>query len=125
MTLTLSFMKKTKDGLMVESTLRTVLGNFVKIQSVRATKNKVIRFDAVVTDGILAGKRIKVSILKDTIQMRHKSLVLNSGISFRSELKHFDNFHNTDFDYGEYMLGLYRNTAFFEFFCHEKSSVLC
>lgn len=29
---------------MVESTLRTVLGNFVKIQSVRATKNKVIRF---------------------------------------------------------------------------------
>lgn len=67
-------------------------------------KNKVIRFDAVVTDGVLSGKRIKVSILKDTIQMRHISLVLNSGISFRSELKHFDNFHNTDFDYEEYML---------------------
>lgn len=32
---------------MVESTLRTVLGNFVKIQSVRATKNKVIRFEPV------------------------------------------------------------------------------
>jgi phage terminase large subunit-like protein len=40
-------MKKTKDGLMVESTLRTVLGNFVKIQSVRATKNKVIRWEPV------------------------------------------------------------------------------
>ena len=34
-------------GLMVESTLRTVLGNFVKIKSVRATQNKVIRFDPV------------------------------------------------------------------------------
>ena len=66
-------------------------------------KNKVIRFDAVVTDGILAGNRIKVSILKDTIQMRHKSLVLNSGISFRSELKHFENFSGSDFDYREYM----------------------
>lgn len=32
---------------MVESTLRTALGNFVKIQSVRATKNKVIRFEPV------------------------------------------------------------------------------
>ena len=34
-------------GLMVESTLRTVLGNFVRIKSVRATQNKVIRFDPV------------------------------------------------------------------------------
>lgn len=65
-------------------------------------KNKVIRFDALVTDGVLAGKRIKVSILKDTIQMRYKSIGLNSGISFRSELKHFDKFPN--FDYEEYML---------------------
>lgn len=34
-------------GQMVESTLRTTLGNFVKINSVRATKNKVIRFQPV------------------------------------------------------------------------------
>jgi phage terminase large subunit-like protein len=40
-------MKITRDGLMVESTLRTVLGNFVRIKSVRATQNKVIRFDPV------------------------------------------------------------------------------
>lgn len=43
----LLYMNRIKDGDMVESTLRTVLGNFVKIQSVRATKNKVIRFQPV------------------------------------------------------------------------------
>ena len=45
--LILLYMKKIKAGQMVESTLRTVLGNFVKIQSVRATKNKVIRFQPI------------------------------------------------------------------------------
>ena len=40
-------MNRTKDGQMVESTLRTVLGNFVKIKAVRATKNKVIRFEPI------------------------------------------------------------------------------
>lgn len=34
-------------GLMVESTLRNVLGNFVRIKSVRATQNKIIRFDPI------------------------------------------------------------------------------
>ena len=34
-------------GDMVESTLRTVLGNFVKIKSVRATSGKLIRFSPV------------------------------------------------------------------------------
>lgn len=34
-------------GNMIESTLRTVLGNFVRIKSVRATQSKVIRFDPV------------------------------------------------------------------------------
>lgn len=34
-------------GLMVQSTLRTVLGNFCKIVDVRATKNKVLRFQPI------------------------------------------------------------------------------
>ena len=32
---------------MVESTLRNVLGNFVRIKSVRATQGKLIRFDPI------------------------------------------------------------------------------
>ncbi len=74
------------------------------VKSEPKVHGKTIRFDVLLTEGKLAGRSVRLSVLRDTIGGNYKSLKLNCGIAFKTSLKEPSNFTDSNFDYADYLL---------------------
>lgn len=64
---------------------------------------KVISCDIIVTSGEMTGKRLRASILRDTIYNRYKSLGVGSGIVANAVTEPPKNFKEGNFDYATFL----------------------
>lgn len=87
------------------------------IMSPLISKGKVVQCDVLLTKGLLSGKKVKASILKDTLQRRYQQLGIGSGIVFRAVFRPFENLKSkSHFDYLQWMyLHGYRAQTFIYF----------
>lgn len=66
-------------------------------------RGKTVCFDVQITDGVLVGKLIKVSLLKDSISSKYKMVKVNDGIIFKTKLSSHKNYYDSNFDYADYL----------------------
>lgn len=64
---------------------------------------RTLRFDMIVASGPLAGRLVRASLLKDTVECRYLSLGVGSGIRVSSRLVPPSNFARSNFDYVTYL----------------------
>ncbi|MBQ8046372.1 MAG: ComEC/Rec2 family competence protein [Prevotella sp.] len=60
---------------------------------------KVIMFDAIVAEGELTGRHVKVSMLRDTVVGRYLRLHVGDGYTACSRFERLANYHRGNFDY--------------------------
>ncbi|MCX4293034.1 MAG: ComEC/Rec2 family competence protein [Prevotella sp.] len=66
-------------------------------------RGKTLRFEAIITSGRLTGKKIVISLMKDTVERRYSALSVNVGFVFASRLKLPANYSGSRFDYAAYL----------------------
>lgn len=66
-------------------------------------RGRILRFDMLVVSGRLAGRSLRVALLKDTVGRRYSSLSVGDGVVVRSRLEPPANFRESNFDYATYL----------------------
>jgi competence protein ComEC len=66
-------------------------------------KGKTIRFDMLITDGRLCGRKVRASVLKDTADRRYSRLRIGMGIAACSRMERPASFGTSHFDYAAYL----------------------
>jgi len=66
-------------------------------------RGRILRFEAIITSGDLRGKRVMVSLLKDTVDCHYRALSVNTGFVFSSRLEPLLNYPGSRFDYASYL----------------------
>lgn len=73
------------------------------IESEPVERGKILRFDMIVASGPLAGKSVRISLLKDTIENHYASLTVGDCLQISSKLERPSNFCDSNFDYVVYL----------------------
>ncbi len=66
-------------------------------------KGKTIRFDMLVTEGRLCGRKVRASVLKDTVGRRYSRLRIGEGITACSRMERPSSSGTSRFDYAAYL----------------------
>jgi competence protein ComEC len=73
------------------------------VASAPQQRGKVVRVDLWVTDGVMAGQRVKASVLNDSLSRPSDRLHIGDGITFSSVMQPPVNFSSSHFDYPLYL----------------------
>lgn len=66
-------------------------------------RQRVVRFDMIITSGQFAGKKVRATMLKDTATNNYRNLHVNSGFVASSRLEPTRNFRESNFNYVTYL----------------------
>lgn len=91
-----------------------------------AVHGKVLMCDLMVTNGPLTGRRIKASILRDTIECRYSTIREGCGLLIRSRLEHNQNYQPGNFNYIRWLEAhgfVARTFIYYDNWVHKKLSL--
>ena len=92
-----------KESLGVPASVGQTVAYRAVLLSEPVERGKVIRCDLMVTTGEWSGKKLKASILRDTVDSHYKHLHVNDGILASSVIELPVNYHDSNFDYVRYL----------------------
>ena len=92
-----------KESLGVPASVGQTVAYRAVLLSEPVERGKVIRCDLMVTTGEWSGKKLKASILRDTVDSHYKHLHVNDGIQASSVIERPVNYHDSNFNYVRYL----------------------